>query len=221
MKKKSPHKYKLTEDRIFSRGGRIFKESAEERERVYKTKKMLHKDLEKHFNVKLTNEEYVVIKDFAFNDHEKIVGDENKFYPFDKYVLSIKQWGTKSGACRKRAKYFPDDGLFRSFGAPSGFGLETTGRIFDFNFGNMEEIYISIQEEIDNRYPKLEKKREAIREKNKQTLKENKKSYSGPDPDLIIGLVVFVFLTWLIFGVIFGGSDLSPGGPKFFGHDGG
>ena len=29
--------------------------------------------------------------------------------------------------------------------------------------------------------------------------------------------VVLIFLTWLIFG----GGDLSPGGPKFFGHDGG
>ena len=50
------------------------------------------------------------------------------------------------------------------------------------------------------------------------------KNYStsgGPDPDFIIGLVVFVFLTWLIFGVILGGGDLSPGAPSFFGHDGG
>ena len=47
---------------------------------VYKTKKMSQKDLEKHFGVKLTTEEFNVVKDFAFNDHEEVVGDDKKFY---------------------------------------------------------------------------------------------------------------------------------------------
>ena len=104
------------------------------------------------------------------------------------------------------------------------FGLESTDRFYSFRSKNLLKTYIEIQEEIDNRDPKLERKRESIREHNKQELKENKKNYTtsaAPDPDLIIGLVVFVFLTWLIFGVILGGGDLSPSGPSFFGHDGG
>ena len=191
---------------------------------VYKTKKISQKDLEKYYKVKLTKEEFEVIKSFAFDDHEEVVGDDYKFYPFDQYVLPIKQWGTKSGKIRKKPKYPMQQDLFDTFNPPGSFGIETADRISTFSNRNMQETYISIQEEIDNRYPKLEKKRETIREQNKQTLKDYKKEYStsaAPDPDLIIGLVVFVFLTWLIFGVIFGGGDLSPGGPKFFGHDGG
>ena len=53
--------------------------------------------------------------------------------------------------------------------------------------------------------------------------KKNKKSF---DPFFFIpdnafgGFLILVFLTWLIFGVIFDiGTD--PGPPKFFGHDGG
>ena len=189
---------------------------------VYKTKKMSQKNLEKHFGVKLTNEEFYVIKKFAYEDHDVVVGDDYRFHPYEQYLLSIKQWGTKSGKARKRAKYNSQNDLFDSIGGGS-FLFETADAIVTFSDRNLKKIYISIQEEIDNHYPKMELKREAVRAHNKQILKENK-SYStsgGPDPDLIIGLVVFVFLTWLIFGVILGGGDLSPGGPSFFGHDGG
>ena len=192
---------------------------------VYKTKKMSQKDLEKHFGVKLNNEEFNVVKDLAFNDHEEVVGDDQKFYPFDIYLLSIKQWGTKSGKVRKNPRYQWDDDLISSIPNRRGsFGLESTDRFYSFRSKNLLKTYIEIQEEIDNRDPKLERKRESIREHNKQELKENKKNYTtsaAPDPDLIIGLVIFVFLTWLIFGVILGGGDLSPSGPSFFGHDGG
>jgi len=184
------------------------------KEKIYKTKNMPLKDLEKHFDVKLTNEEFKVIKDFAFSDNDAVVGDDYRFYPFDKYTYSIKQWGTKQGKLRKNPKY-PD--LFLTY------GKENINRLSTFNRKNTQEIYVSIQDEIDNRYSHLEKKRETIRELNKQSLKENKKSYSyggGPDPDLIIGFVILIFLTWLIFGVIFDiGTDLGP--PRFFGDDGG
>ena len=53
--------------------------------------------------------------------------------------------------------------------------------------------------------------------------KKKKKSF---DPFFFIpdnafgGFLILVFLTWLIFGVIFDiGTDLGP--PRFFGHDGG
>ena len=189
---------------------------------VYKTKRMSQKDLEKHYGVKLTNEEFNVIKKFACEDNDVMVGDSYRFHPYDQYLLSIKQWGTKSGKVRKKAKYNWQHDLFDSVGAGS-FRFETADTILTFSDRNLKNIYISIQEEIDNQYPKMEFKREDVRVYNKRILKENKSSSwgGGPDPDLIIGLVVLVFFTWLIFGVIFGGGDLSPGGPKFFGHDGG
>ena len=197
---------------------------------AYKTKKMSQKDLEKHYDVKLTDEEFNVIRDLAVEDIESDVTtvspllSEHPIYPFDQYMLSIKQWGTKTGKIRKNPKYKWNHDLISSVGGRGGsFGIETPARLHSFKDLNLQMTYILIQEKIDDKYPKLEKKRKTIREQNKQTLKENK-SYStsgGPDPDLIIGLVVFVFLTWLIFGVILGGGDLSPGGPSFFGHDGG
>ena len=189
---------------------------------VYKTKKMSQKDLEKHFGVKLTIEEFNVVKKFACEDNDVMVGDDYRFHPYDQYLLSIKQWGTKTGNVRKKPKYIWQHDLFDSVGGGS-FRFETASTLLTYRNANLKEIYISIQDEIDNQYPKLEIKRETVRVHNKQILKENK-NYStsgGPDPDFIIGLVVFVFLTWLIFGVILGGGDLSPGAPSFFGHDGG
>jgi len=191
---------------------------------VYKTKKISQNDLEKYYKVKLTKEEFEVVKSFAFDDYEEVVGDDYKFYPFDQYVFSIKQWGTKSGKIRKKSRYQSLQDLLNSLNSHMSFGLKKSDEVLNFTDQSMQDLYVKIQDEIDNRYPKLEKKRETIREQNKQILKDYKKEYStsaAPNPDLIIGLVVFVFLTWLIFGVIFGGGDLSPGGPKFFGHDGG
>ena len=194
-------------------------------------KNLSQKDLEKHYDVKLTEEEFKVIRDLAVEDIEIDISKVDPFlraypiYPFDQYMLSVKQWGTKSGKTRKNPKYREHGGLKNSVGGRGGqFGIETPARLYDFKNRSLQETYILIQEKIDDRYPKLEKKRKTIREQNKKTLKENKKNYStsaGFDPDIIIGFVVLIFLTWLIFGVILGGGDLSPGGPKFFGHDGG
>ena len=194
-------------------------------------KNLSQKDLEKHYDVKLTEEEFKVIRDLAVEDIEIDISKVDPFlraypiYPFDQYMLSVKQWGTKSGKTRKNPKYREYGGLKNSVGGRGGqFGIETTARLYDFKNRSLQETYILIQEKIDDRYPKLEKKRKTIREQNKKTLKENKKSYStsaGFDPEVIIGFVVLIFLTWIIFGVILGGGDLSPGGPKFFGHDGG
>ena len=179
----------------------------------YKTKDMLQKDLEKFFKVKLTNEEFEVIRDFAISDHDAVYGDDYRFHPYEIYICSIKQWGTKSGKIRKEAE---DPEFFY----PSPFKDKSVDRIFNFTVENTRKVYVSIQNEVDNRYQSLDKKRENIRKENKQSLKEYKKSSPSswlPDPDIFIGLVVLIFLTWLIFG----GGDLSPGGPKFFGHDGG
>ena len=194
-------------------------------------KNISQKDLEKHYDVKLTEEEFKVIRDLAVEDIEIDIGKVSPFlraypiYPFDQYMLSVKQWGTKSGKTRKNPKYREYGSLKSSVGGRGGsFGIETPARLHDFKDRSLQETYVSIQEKIDDRYPKSEKKRKAIREQNKQTLKENKKNYStsvGFDPEVIIGFVILIFLTWLIFGVILGGGDLSPGGPKFFGDDGG
>jgi len=194
-------------------------------------KNLSQKDLEKHYDVKLTEEEFKVIRDLAVEDIEIDISKVDPFlraypiYPFDQYMLSVKQWGTKSGKTRKNPKYREYGGLKNSVGGRGGqFGIETPARLYDFKNRSLQETYILIQEKIDDRYPKLEKKRKTIREQNKKILKENKKNYStsaGFDPEVIIGFVILIFLTWLIFGVILGGGDLSPGGSKFFGHDGG
>ena len=181
------------------------------REKLFKTQNETKLDIEKFFKTKLSNEEFRIIRDLASSDSEHSI-EQFRFSPFDKYIYSLKRWGTKSGKIRNT----PNTNVFSAF--------DYLPFPWDENDEATKKLYVLIQEEIDNRYPKLEIKRESIREHNKQNLKKDKKSSSwggGPDPDLIIGLVVFVFLTWLIFGVIFGGGDLSPGGPKFFGHDGG
>ena len=67
---------------------------------AYKTKKMSQKDLEKHFGVKLTTEEFNVSKRFALKI-TRVCSVMTPIYPFDQYLLSIKQWGTKTGKVRK------------------------------------------------------------------------------------------------------------------------
>lgn len=76
-------------------------------------------------------------------------------------------------------------------------------------------------------YAKKDREVEDNVEDNEPLIKEEPSKSRGFDPFFFIpdnafgGFLILLFLTWLIFGVIFGGGDLDPGAPKFFGHDGG
>ena len=182
------------------------------REKIHWTKKMPKKDLEKFFKIELNNKEYNVIKDFADSDWKSSV-ESYRFEPFDKYIFAINQWGTKNGKVRTNAR---DSSLFykkhiNTLGAEN-FDLDKTEE-------RSKELYNLIQKEIYYSYPNVDNNIAHNKSSLKETRKKN--STSGvPDPDLIWGFLILIFIT-LFFGLIFGGGDLSPGGPKFFGHDGG
>ena len=185
-----------------------------QREKLFKTKNETKVDVEKFFKIKLSKEEFRVVKDLAIADDESSL-EQYRFSPFDKYIFAIKQWGTKSGKVRNNPKPNISPG-FDYLPFPWDNSDDTT-----------KSLYVLIQDEIDNKYPKIESKREYIREHNKESLEqtlnktksENYSTSGLPDRDLMFGIIIVIFFISVAF--IFAGGDLSPGGPKFFGHDGG
>ena len=139
-----------------------------------------------------------------------------RFEPFYEYILAIH--------------YFGDDGA-----GPRG----KWSKKINLDRGRISaEKRQRIRKEVDRRYPKVKIKREQYLEKkhglkdedsvdDEKPIKEKPRRWQDIDPFFFIpnnafgGFLILLFLTWLIFGVIFGGGDLDPGAPRFFGDDGG
>lgn len=168
------------------------------------------KDLDKFYKIKLSNNEFEVIKDFALEENEETIRYTQRFEIFREYVRAIA-WVHYNE--KKRSKF-----------------------IFDRKGENSPnvDLYDAIYDEIENRYPsdEVDNSNESEEYKDDTIIdKEDKDTFidkaKGFDPFFFIpdnafgGFLILLFLTWLIFGVIFGGGDLEPGRPMFFGHDGG
>ena len=190
------------------------------KEKTFRIKNTTKKELEKHFNIPISNKEFRVVKYLALDsgkalfdpykdDGEKIIPYSLRFEPFYEYILAIH--------------YFGDDGA-------SGRGKWSKKINLDQGRISLEK-WKRIREEIDRRYPKVKLKKDRLKDEDsvddEKPIKEKPRRWQDIDPFFFIpnnafgGFLILLFLTWLIFGVIFGGGDLDPGAPKFFTHDGG
>ena len=189
------------------------------KEKTFRIKNTTKKELEKHFNIPISNKEFRVVKYLALDsgtpffdpykdDGEKIVPYSLRFEPFYEYILAIH--------------YFGDDGA-------SGRGKWSKKINLDQGRISLEK-WKRIREEIDRRYPKVKLKKDRLKDEvsvdEQKPIKEKPWRWQDIDPFFFIpnnafgGFLILLFLTWLIFGVIF---DIDPGSgpPRFFGHDGG
>ncbi|MBD1161171.1 hypothetical protein IDH30_02640 [Pelagibacterales bacterium SAG-MED15] len=168
------------------------------------------KDLDKFYKIKLSNNEFEVIKDFALEENNEAIKYSQRFEIFREYIRAIA-WVHYNE--KERSKF-----------------------IFDREGENSPnvDLYDAIYNEIENRYPSEEtddiysesdeyNEDPIVDNEDKDTFIDKAKGF---DPFFFIpdnafgGFLILVFLTWLIFGVIFDiGTDL--GQPRFFGHDGG
>ena len=189
------------------------------KEKTFRIKNTTKKELEKHFNIPISNKEFRVVKYLALDsgtpffdpykdNGEKIVPYSLRFEPFYEYILAIH--------------YFGDDGA-------SGRGKWSKKINLDQGRISLEK-WKRIREEIDRRYPKVKLKKDRLKDEvsvdEQKPIKEKPWRWQDIDPFFFIpnnafgGFLILLFLTWLIFGVIFDvGTDLGP--PRFFGHDGG
>ena len=189
------------------------------KEKTFRIKNTTKKELEKHFNIPISNKEFRVVKYLALDsgtpffdpykdDGEKIVPYSLRFEPFYEYILAIH--------------YFGDDGA-------SGRGKWSKKINLDQGRISLEK-WKRIREEIDRRYPKVKLKKDRLKDEvsvdDEKPIKEKPWRWQDIDPFFFIpnnafgGFLILLFLTWLIFGVIFDvGTDLGP--PRFFGDDGG
>ena len=189
------------------------------KEKTFRIKNTTKKELEKHFNIPISNKEFRVVKYLALDsgtpffdpykdNGEKIVPYSLRFEPFYEYILAIH--------------YFGDDGA-------SGRGKWSKKINLDQGRISLEK-WKRIREEIDRRYPKVKLKKDRLKDEvsvdEQKPIKEKPWRWQDIDPFFFIpnnafgGFLILLFLTWLIFGVIFDvGTDLGP--PRFFGDDGG
>jgi hypothetical protein len=187
----------------------------------FQIKNITKKELEKHFNTPISNKEFRVIKYLALLDSDKaafdpykddgknIVPYDRRFEPFYDYILAIHYFGGDGTGIGKWSKKINKD----------------RSRIQ----GCLEKMK-RIREEIDRRYPKVKLKKDRLKDEvltdDQKPIKEKPWRWQDIDPFFFIpnnafgGFLILLFLTWLIFGVIF---DIGPGSgpPRFFGHDGG
>ena len=175
-----------------------------------KIKDIKKKDLDKFYKIKLSNNEFEVIKDFALEENEETIRYTQRFEIFREFVRAIA-WVHYNE--KERSKF-----------------------IFDRKGENSPnvDLYDAIYNEIENRYPteEIDDSYSESDEFNEDPIIDNKDKDNfidkakGFDPFFFIpdnafgGFLILLFLTWLI-SFIFGGGDLEPGRPMFFGHDGG
>ena len=203
-------------------------------------KNITKKELEKFYKIKLTKGEFVVIKSWATRDCSAgidHIGDSvdysSRYAPFRRYVRALSQFsdGTKRSKFNFNKSYeknieniYIDESIIRD----QIYGDIENNYPGEQTFDDIEKEWFAV-----NRYKKEIKKKgnkykkEEIEYKKEETEYKKPSSSSGFDPFFFIpdnafgGFLILLFLTWLIFGVIFGGGDLDPGAPRFFGHDGG
>ena len=123
------------------------------KEKTFRIKNTTKKELEKHFNIPISNKEFRVVKYLALDsgtpffdpykdDGEKIVPYSLRFEPFYEYILAIH--------------YFGDDGA-------SGRGKWSKKINLDQGRISLEK-WKRIREEIDRRYPKVKLKKDRLKD---------------------------------------------------------
>ena len=197
------------------------------KKKSFNTKTIKKKELEKFYKIKLTKGEFVIIKGWALRDCSAgidHIGDRvdysSRYAPFRLYVRALSQFSDGT----KRSKF-----NFNKTSELSSIIREQIYADIENNFPG-ERTFESIENEwkATARYKKeiKEMKKKGKKYKKEEVEYEKPSRFSGFDPFFFIpdnafgGFLILLFLTWLIFGVIFDiGTDLGP--PRFFGHDGG
>jgi hypothetical protein len=164
------------------------------KEKSFNTKTIRKKDLEKVFKIKLSSEEFNYIKEQGVEDSQ------------------VKINGTWISSIMESYKWE----FYSKYITPLKKEKERKEK------EEKERLEI-LKYYADNKIIKDDN----VDEEKKPIIKEEPSKSRGFDPFFFIpdnafgGFLIILFFTWLIFSVIFGGGDLEPGAPKFFGHDGG
>lgn len=196
------------------------------KKKALQTKNMTKKELEKFYKIKLTKGEFVVIKSMAIREYAEGI-DYNPFAPFREYIKALSQFSDGT----KRSKF--DFNRANEKNIENFYYDHHYPHLRDQIYGNIENNFPGEQsfDDIEKVWFAVIRYKKEIKKKGKKYKKEEieyekPSSSSGFDPFFFIpnnafgGFLILLFLTWLIFGVIFDvGTDLGP--PRFFGHDGG
>ena len=141
-----------------------------------------------------------------------------RFVPFYDYMASVHKYGGPDVDI-PRGKWSKKINLEQH-----KISLEKWRNIKDEIYDKYPKIKIKDELELEKRYGTEED--EVYVDEKKSPIKEKSSKSGGFDPFFFIpdnafgGFLILLFLTWLIFSVIFDiGTDLGP--PRFFGHDGG
>ena len=192
------------------------------KKKTFQPKNMTKKELEKFYKIKLSEAEFEVIKSMAIREYAESIDYNIRFAPFRDCIFAVSRFSDGT----KRSKF----NFNRSNEKEYNYNTGLRGGIY----GDIENNYPDFN--IDDEQWKFDRsvlKKEIKKKGNKYKKEEIKEiEYKKPwrwqdiDPFFFIpnnafgGFLILLFLTWLIFGVIFDiGTDLGP--PRFFGDDGG
>lgn len=198
-------------------------------------KKIKKNDLEKFYKIKLSKEEFEVIKSRSILRSNEFPGfydgwpGNSRYKPFRECIFAVAHFS--DGTERSKFNFnSPDEKYNYHSGLRSAIYADIENSYPNYRFDEQREIFDRIILKKENKINSKNKKKEIIEFKDEEEIVRKKKSKpSSFDPFFILrfipdnafgGFLVLLFLTWLIFSVIL---DIGPGSgpPRFFGHDGG
>ena len=197
-------------------------------------KKIKKTELEKFYKIKLSKEEFEVIKWRSIRGSNEFPEfydgwpGNSRYKPFRECIFAVAHFD--DGTERSKFNFnSPEEKYTYHNGLRSAIYADIENGYPSYRFDEQREIFDRSILKKENKIISKNTKEEIIEFKEEEPVHKENSKPSSFDPFFILrfipdnafgGFLVLLFLTWLIFSVIL---DIGPGsGPsRFFGHDGG
>ena len=197
-------------------------------------KKIKKIELENFYKIKLSKEEFEVIKGRSIIRSNEFPGfydgwpGSSRYEPFRECIFAVAHFS--DGTERSKFNFNrPDETYNYHSGLRSAIYADIENSYSSFSLAYEREKFDRISRKKEDKIKPNNKKEEIINFNDKETEYKKKPSSFNFDPFFFLrfipdnafgGFLVLLFLTWLIFSVIL---DIGPesGPSRFFGHDGG